>query len=68
MNLHRAMFFLDRWLQADNETEKGEVSKTEAEALASFIGAVTYIETSAIEQTGLYECFTKAVGTERIEV
>ena len=54
-------FFTDTWLQVENESEKDMISRSEADALAKLIGAVAYIETSAIEQTGLTECFTKAV-------
>ena len=55
------IFFPDTWLQDDSESEKDVISRSEAEALSSLIGAVAYVETSAIEQTGLNECFTKAV-------
>ena len=56
-----SIFFLDTWVQDDSEPDKDVISRSEAEALSSLIGAVAYFETSAIEQTGLYECFTKAV-------
>ena len=58
--------FVDNWLQGENESEKDIISRTEAEALTKLIGAVAYIETSAVEQTGLTECFTKAVNERLI--
>ena len=51
----------DNWLQKESEATGEVVFRTEAEALAKLIGAVAYVETSAIEQLGLIECFTKAV-------
>ena len=55
------LLILDDCMKSSMESLDDIVTTEEGERLARKLGAIKYVETSAIEQSGLTDCFNTAV-------